>query len=168
MANVRVAVIAPVKPVPSRQAVLICGALRAVLPWWPEEISWSALAQSWSEQQRPGRAPLLLKEGSTLPEMTIGFIAANRATTYVGDGGSVHGLLKTINLMAISDTPVQMMLASREAGRFRITDYAITELEHDTAGNPTRAEVSLTVKHAMDAAAPIGPVSAKKKKKGRR
>lgn len=167
MANVRVAVVAPVRTTPSRQAVLICGSLRVVLPWWPEDISWSSAAPTWSEQQRPGRAPLLLKEAEQLPEIAIGFILANRATTYANDGGSVLPMMETLGQMAKSDTPVQLMLAARESGRYRITDLSVTELEHDTAGQPTKAEVSMTIKRAQDAAAPIGPVSSKKKKKGR-
>lgn len=167
MADVRIQVAAPVAADPVNQARLICAGLTAVLPWWPEEITWSQLAQTWSEQQRPGRAPLLLKEAQTLPEISIGFVAANKDTTFVGDGGSVLPLMKTLDQMAKSQTPVQLMLAARDAGRFRITDYSVTELDHDSAGNPIKAEISLLIKRAQDASAPIGPVPARKKKSGR-
>lgn len=167
MADVRIQVAAPVAADPANQARLICGGLTAILPWWPEEIAWSQLAQVWTEQQRPGRAPLLLKEAQTLPEISIGFIAANRDTLFLGDGGSILPLMKTLDAMAKSETPVQLMLATRDAGRFRVADYSVTELDHDTSGNPTKAEISLVIKRAQDASAPMGPIPARKKKTGR-
>lgn len=167
MADVRIQVAAPATPDPANQARLICGGLTATLPWWPEEIAWSQLAQTWAEQQRPGRAPLLLKEGQTLPEISIGFMVANRDSTFVGDGGTVLPLMQAIDKMAKSQTPVQLMLAARDAGRFRITDYSMTELDHDSSGNPIKAEIALVIKRAQDASAPIGPVPARKRKSGR-
>lgn len=168
MADVRVQVPAPAVSDAANQAKFICGGLTVALPWWPDEIAWASLAQSWSEQQRPGRAPLLLKDAQTMPEISLGFILANRDTIFVGDGGSVLPIMQNLDSMAKSDIPVQLMLATRDAGRFRITDLSVTELEHDANGQPVRAEVSMTIKRSSDAAAPIGPVSARKKKKGRR
>lgn len=161
MADVRLAVPAPVAASPDRQARLVCGAITAVLPWWPDEIAWSAFAQSWSEQNRPGRLPLLVKEAWTLPEVAIGFIASDRPS------GSTASLLGSLQQIAASDTPVQLMLASRELGRWRMTDLSYTELEHAVSGEPTRAEVSLTLKRAMDASAPIGPLPQPTKGKGK-
>ena len=162
MADVRVAVQAPVGPAPDRQARLICGPDSATLPWWPDEISWNALAQEWSEQKRPGRWPMLVKESQTLPEVAIGFIVSDRPS------GSTSALLGQLRSMARSETPVQLMLASRELGRWRVTDLAYTELEHAASGEPIRAEVSLTLKRALDAAAPIGPLPQPTKGKGKR
>jgi phage protein U len=161
MADVRVSVPAPVGPAPDRQARLICGVVSATLPWWPDEISWNALAQEWSEQKRPGRAPMLVKEAQTLPELAIGFIASDRPS------GTADTLLTALRSMAASATPVQLMLASRELGRWRVTDLAYTELEHAVSGVPIRAEVSLTLKRAMDASAPIGPLPQPTKGKGK-
>lgn len=168
MADVRVQVPAPAVSDVANRAKMICGAITVQLPWWPDEIAWASLAQSWSEQQRPGRAPLLLMDAQTMPEISLGFILANRDTTFLGDGGSVLGIMQDLGRMTRSETPVQLMLATRDAGRFRITDLSITELEHGTNGEPVRAEVSMTIKRSSDAAAPIGPVPARKRpKKGR-
>lgn len=165
MADVRLQVAAPPAAKATNRARLICGAINVSLPWWPDEISWSALANSWTELQRPGTWPLLVNDAQGLPEISLGFIASNRDTSYIGDGGSILPMLQDIDQMAKSEKPVQLMLATRDAGRFRIIDYAITELEHNSDGQPVRAEVSLVIKRAQDAAAPIGPVKASKRKK---
>jgi len=169
MADVRIGIAAGAAADPVNKARLVAGGLSVTLPWWPTDIGWDSLASNWTEQNRPGRDPLLLRESQTLPEITIGCIVANADSTYVGDGGSVLTTLSAIDSMAIGDEAVQLILASRATGRWRITNFSFTELEHDTAGNPTRAEVALTLKRAEDVAAPIGPVknSSKGKKKGR-
>lgn len=168
MADVRVQVPAPAISDTANQAKLICGGLTVTLPWWPDEISWASLAQSWSEQQRPGRAPLLLKDAQTMPEISLGFMLSNRDTNFVGDGGSILQTMKDLDSMAKSDLPVQLMLAARDAGRFRITDLSITELDHNSTGEPLTAEVSMTIKRSTSVAAPIGPVPPRKKKKPRK
>jgi hypothetical protein len=165
VANLRVSVPVSVAPVSRSQAKLICGGLTATLPWWPDEIAWSEIAESWTEQTRPGRAPLLLKETSTLPEVSVGFIASTRDQTMQGDGGSIQPMLDTLSEMASSDTPVQLLLGSNDQGRFRIIDLSYTELDHAPNGEPSKVEVSLVLKTAQDASAPIGPIPSRKKKK---
>lgn len=165
MANVRVQVLAPATSTPTGKAILVAAPVRVVLPWWPEDITWGSLAQTWSEQQRPGRAPLLLKEGQTNPEINLGFVASNKDTMTVGDGGSVQQLLANLQLMALRDVPVQLLLSARDTGRWRVTDLSVTELDHAVNGEPTKADVSMVLKFAQDAAAPIGPVPARKKKR---
>jgi len=43
------------------------------LPWMPEEIETSNVAQAWSEVPRPGRVPLLLSSGKNLPVVSLPF-----------------------------------------------------------------------------------------------
>lgn len=146
------------------EAVLICGADIVTLPWWPTSLEWTALTGSWTEQPRPGRAPLLLKEANQLPELNVGCILATKSTTYVGDGGTVQPTISALRRIAASDTPAQLMLATRDTGRWRVIDLQYSELDHDAAGNVTKAELSMTLKRAQDAAAAIGPIPPKKKK----
>lgn len=164
MADVRLQVAAPLAVQATNRARLICGSLSVSLRWWPDEISWSALANSWTELQRPGNWPLLVNDARALPEISIGFIASNKDTSYIGDGGSILPMLDSIDEMTNSSKPVQLMLGTRDAGRFRIIDFNFTELDHNTDGQPVRAEISLVIKQAQDAAAPIGPVKASKRK----
>lgn len=169
MADVRVQVAAPSTPDPTNQARLICGATTVILPWWPDEIAWNTMAYSWTEQPRPGRAPLLLQDAKTLPEISLGFVLAYKPTTFVADARSIQPVINDLRTIATSETPAQLMLAARDTGRWRITDFAVTELDHAAEGSPIRAEISMTLKRAQDASAPIGPVPARKKKKpGRR
>lgn len=169
MADVRIQVAAPSTPDPANQARLICGATTVILPWWPDEIAWNTMAYSWTEQPRPGRAPLLLQDAKTLPEISLGFVLAYKPTTFVADARSIQPVINDLRTIATSETPAQLMLAARDTGRWRVTDFAVTELDHATEGSPIRAEISMTLKRAQDASAPIGPVPARKKKKpGRR
>lgn len=170
MADVRIQVGATPTIDATNQARLICGAITVTLPWWPDEIAWNTMAYSWTEQPRPGRAPLLLQEARTLPEISIGFVLAFKPTNFVFDAPSIQPTINDLRAIATSETPTQLMLAARDTGRWRITDFAITELDHAPEGSPIRADVSMTLKRAQDAAAPIGPVPARKKKRksGRR
>lgn len=145
------------------RAVLINGADTVVLPWWPDTIEWQSLASQWREQNRPGRVPLLLKESSQLPEITIGCILASRSVTFVGDGGTVDSTLSTLLKMESAKTPTQLMLGSRDTGRWRITELQYTELDHDREGGITKAELTLTLKRAQDVVAAIGPIPPRKK-----
>lgn len=158
MADVRVAVPAPVAADPARQARLICAGDTVILPWWPDEVAWNQMAYTWNEQTRPGRAPLLLLESQTLPEIQLGFVLAYRPTNFVSDAQNIQPTLNTLRKMATSKKPAQLVLASRETGRWRVTDFSYTELDWAPDGSPIRAEVSLTLKRAQDAAAPVGPV----------
>ena len=167
MADVRVTIPARTLANPAGQASLVCGSLSIVLPWWPTEIGWSQLAYSWSEQARPGRAPLLLQEAQTLPEITLGFILASKPATYLSQSAGIQGELDTLRAISTSDTPAQLMLAARDTGRWRVIDLSYTEIDHAAEGSPIRAEVSVTLKRAKDAAAPIGPIKPKGKGKGR-
>ena len=56
------------------------------LPWMPEEIETSNVAQAWSEVPRPGRVPLLLSSGKNLPVVSLPFRLVNP-----GQSGHVEG-----------------------------------------------------------------------------
>ena len=167
MADLRVTLPAPVQQDPTRQARLIGASATVVLPWWPNDIEFAALSYVWTEQPRPGRAPLLLLDSRTLPEVQIGFMLAARPTAYVDDAASIAPIVTQLRTLETDLAPVQLMLASRDLGRWRILDLSITELDHGRDGSPLRADVSMTLKIAQDASAPIGPVAARKPTKVR-
>lgn len=147
----------------TRQARLFAPTIgTVVLPWWPDEISGSNLAGIYETQERPGRTPLLLRSGDPLPEVRIGCVVSTAAA----DRGNVQRTLTYLGRMSRTRATVTLKLASR-AGRYRVTDLGITELDWDKVGNPSSAEVSMTLISASDAAVPVGPVKKKKKKKKR-
>ena len=131
-----------------------------VLPWWPDEISSASLAGIYETQDRPGRTPLLLRSGDPLPELRVGCIVA---TNNPEQPGNVAQVLTALRRMATAKKPVTVKLASRSA-TYRITDLGITELDWDTSGEPSSAEVSLTMTSASDAAVPVGPIKKKPKR----
>jgi hypothetical protein len=131
-----------------------------VLPWWPDEIASANLAGVYEEQLRPGRTPLLLRSGDPLPEVRIGCIVS---TTSADERGSVSTVLDGLRKMSLAKKPVDLKLASRSS-TYRITDLGITELDWDVDGNPSSAEVSLTLLSASDAAVPVGPIKKKPKR----
>lgn len=143
-----------------RQARLFAPTIgTVVLPWWPDEIASSNLAGIYETQERPGRTPLLLRSGDPLPEIRIGCIVSTESA----QRGNVQRTLTYLGRLARTRVPVTLKLASR-AGRYRITDLGVTELDWDREGNPSSAEVSMTLISASDAAVPVGPVKQKKKK----
>lgn len=132
-----------------------------VLPWWPDEIATSNIASVYEEQARPGREPLLLRSGDSLPELRIGCIVS---TSDLSQEGSVADVLTALRQLARARKPVKVKIASR-SGQYRVTDLGITEMEWDAgSGDPSSAEVSLTLVTSSDAVVPVGPI----KKKPRR
>jgi|LakMenE18May11ns_1017448.scaffolds.fasta_scaffold9450342_2 hypothetical protein len=131
-----------------------------VLPWWPDEIAWSGMAATYAEQERPGRRPLLLRQGVGLEELRIGTVVrpADLVTSSKGEMGvAVSQVLDTLREMSRAVAPCTASIAGRSA-TYRITDLGITELEWDGGGQPIVAEVSLTLVQASDAAIPVGPI----------
>lgn len=131
-----------------------------VLPWWPDEIATSNLASVYETQERPGRAPLLLRSGDSLPEVRIGCIVATNISPSQRNVGNV---LNGLRRLSRARKPVTLRLASR-SDRYRITDLGITELEWDDKGRPVSAEVSITLVVASNAAVPVGPIRRKPRK----
>lgn len=131
-----------------------------VLPWWPDEISSAAMAGVYETQDRPGRTPLLLRSGDPLPELRIGCIVS---TTNPEQPGDVAQVVTALRRMAVVKKPVTVKLASRSA-RYRITDLGITELDWDISGEPSSAEVAITLTTASDATVPVGPIKKKPKR----
>jgi hypothetical protein len=126
-----------------------------VLPWWPDEIASSALAGVYETQDRPGRQPLLLRSGDPLPEIRVGCVVSTSNPDQPGNVANVLTALRTLAVRA--KFPITVKMASR-TGRYRITDLGITELEWDKSGEPTMAEVSLTLTTASGTVIPVGPI----------
>ena len=132
------------------------------LPWWPDEIAWSGMASTYDEQERPGRRPLLLRQGVGLEELRIGTVVRTRDIEGVGgiEATSISDTLTKLRAMSRAVKPVTVSLAGRSAA-YRITDLGITELEWNTDGYPLVAEISLTLLEASEAAVPVGPIRGK-------
>lgn len=142
-----------------------------VLPWWPDEIAWGNMANTYDEQERPGRTPLLLRSGAGLEELRVGTVVRPRDLEGSGDVGTSGGtdisptistMLDTLRAMSRARQPITVAIAGRSA-LYRITDLGLTELEWSATGHPLVAEVSLTLKAASEAAVPVGPIKRPKR-----
>lgn len=142
--------------------IYAAGVGTVVLPWWPDEIARSAIAPIYETQDRPGRTPLLLRSGDSLPEVRVGCLVSTN-TAEVNGVGNVSAVLAALIKASKAKKPVSLKLASR-SGRYRVTDLGITELDWDTTGQPISAEVSMTLVSASDAVVPVGPIKKKPKR----
>lgn len=129
-----------------------------VLPWWPSEIEDSGWAPTYAETERPGRAPLLTRSNDPLPSLRIAFTLR---TSSVED--SIQDLLDTVQLYAAAKPVVQFMLGQSDRGYWRITDAGANQRDWAANGEPSVADVVITLRSASDASIPVGPVKKKPK-----
>jgi len=150
------AVIRGQQPTAQAKVRLEIAGLVITLPWWPGAIEWEDLADTWTQQNRPGRDPLLLRSSRRLPtvrmDVTLG-------TDYrVSTDGTIQGL----RTMARSKKPIALWLGSVNRGSWRLTDLTVDEREWAGDGSASLADVEIILTKLSDAAIAIGPV------KGRR
>lgn len=143
-----------------RRATLSCdGVGTLTLPWWPSDFELSGLAPAYTQQNRPGRAPLLLRETDTLPAIRMTFTLGTSPEV------SADAEASLLSKMAKAKQPTTLTLASRGRGKFRITELSMVEADWTSAGATSLYEVDMTLTRISDAALPIGPVKGKKPKK---
>lgn len=131
-----------------------------VLPWLPEEIAVSGMADAWSKLDRPGRTPVLRRTGLSLPETRVTFRLSD-------GGGSVAGIIAELGAHTRDVNPTTLILASVSRGSMHVTDLTVTEKDWDESGNPTDATVDIVLTQASDASVPIGPLPKPKPPKGK-
>lgn len=131
------------------------GVLR--LPWWPTSVDNTRLGLVWTEQDRPGRRPLLLRQGRQLPQMQVAFTASGSHAE-----ASIATWLATLGQHADSKQPTSLLLAQSNRGRMHLVNLSISETEWTESGAPSRANVDMTLTTVSDASAPIGPVKKKR------
>lgn len=129
------------------------------LPWMPEEIETSSIAQAWTQVQRPGRVPLLLSSGKNLPKVSLPFRLVNP-----GRGSHVEGTIDALEKLARSSNPVRLDVAQQFRGMYRITALSKRETMWDTTGKVTDAEITLELTRSSDMVVAVGPIKRKTKK----
>lgn len=144
-----------------RHAELSCKGVGTLkLPWWPSDIENSGLGPLYTEQNRPGRAPLLLRDSRALPVIRVAF------TLGKAPEDSVESDIALLRKMANGTrVPVTLTLAGVSRKDYRITDLSIAERDWTSTGAVSVADVDMTLTKVSDGAAPIGPVKGKKPKK---
>jgi len=146
---------------PENQARLICAGMPTlVLPWWPDEVENSGWAPDWAETARPGRAPLLTRSTDPLPTMRLSFVLRDSSIDEpMGD------LIARIRRLAAATPVVHVMLGQSDRGVWRVTDAGANETDWAANGEPSVADVVISLRAASDATIAVGPVASKPKPK---
>lgn len=130
------------------------GTLVFAVPYAPREISYEGLSQVWSEAERSGAKPLLLRKGEQLLVMkfSITLASLDRRLPQTATFTAIRNLARTKERVLIRYGPT-------EAGLWRITECTIaSEQRHPDTSEITQAVVNFTFVEASDAAPAVGPI----------
>lgn len=131
------------------------GTLAMTIPFAPRQIEYGGWAQQYSEAERSGQKPLLLRKGEALDTIKFSVTLANRDPLF-----SQASALTALKALAKTRERVLVRYAGTEAGLWRITNATVTsEQRHPDSNEVTQATVSLEFTAASDAAPGVGPVS---------
>lgn len=144
---------------------LKAGNRELVLPFGPRGTNLGGWAAPWSTVDRPGRTPLVVRDGNGLA--TLGL------TVFLGHADhqqSIEGLLTTLrNIAASGDRVTVVGLSTLERGPWRLDEVSVTgELRQQGTNAITRATVALGFVEASDANPKLGPVKGGKKGGGKK
>lgn len=128
------------------------------MPWMPDEIETSNLAQQWTQINRPGRTPLLYSQGKSLQTVTFPV-----RLVYPGQTHVVDGTIKALEKLTRGSNPVRLDVASQYYGLFRITALTKRETRWNARGQVVDAEITIELTQSSDAAAAVGPIKRKSK-----
>lgn len=135
-----------------------------VLPYAPRGAELGGWADEWESISRPGRAPLVVRNGDGLPTLSL--------TVYLGYAEdhqrSIEPLLAELRAIAEAGDRVTLVnLSVQERGPWRLVDVAPTiDLRQHGTNHATRATVGLSFLGARDAKVRLGPVTGGKGKGG--
>jgi hypothetical protein len=143
----------------AQQARLIAVGLPVlVLPWWPSEVEESGWAPNYAETERPGRTALLTRSNDPLATLRISFVLRASDVTQ-----SIQDTLDIVRRYAAAKPIVQVMLGQSDRGHWRITDAGATQQDWAANGEPSVADVVISMREASDASIPVGPIKKKPK-----
>lgn len=125
----------------------------------PRTIDYGGLHQEWTETERSGNTPLLLRKGDNLDTLSFSFLMVEtRNRDYVSMSESILAL----KAVAKSRQRVLVSYSRMEAGLWRVTDASVSSSQRhpDPANNePIEAMASVKLTRASDPAVAIGPVT---------
>ncbi|MCW3038383.1 MAG: hypothetical protein JWM31_288 [Solirubrobacterales bacterium] len=129
---------------------------RFTAPFSPKVIEYGGLAPTYSDGDRPGRAPLLLRASEPRPTLSFELFVGS-----TDDQRSVEAGLATLEHIAASSARVRLHYGPREEkGLWRITSLSYSSAERNGDTNEiTRATVSVELTRAVDVTINKGPVA---------
>lgn len=131
------------------------GALSFSAPYAPREIEYGGWAQEWTQTERSGNTPLLLRKSQPLFSLrfSLMLVDKNPFQSQVPRLAALQNLARTKERVLVRYSPT-------EAGLWRITEMTISsEQRHPETDEITRCMVSLTFTQASDAAPSVGPIT---------
>lgn len=135
---------------------LSAGGLDVELDYVSRTADEAGIAPDYTEVDRPGRTPLLLRSGRPLPRLSFDatFLRGNTRQ-------SVEPRLAALRRLADSGLPVTIANYGPSAsGRWRLVDVTVTHDNRRHGNNhTTRATVGLTFTRVSDATVNVGPLS---------
>lgn len=125
------------------------------VPYAPREISYDGIAQKWTEVERSGAKPLLMRQGDVLLKMKFSLRLANVDAFYAQTGS-----IAAIRALAKTRERVLVRFGPNEAGLWRITDCSLSSSRrHPDTNEITDAVATFTLTEASDAAPAVGPIN---------
>lgn len=136
------------------------GGRQLTLPYAPQGANLGGWADEWSTIDRPGRKPLVVRNGAGLKTLSIDVLLAG-----TDHQSPVELLLAPLRRMAESGDRITIIgLSPFERGPWRLETVNIAAtLRQQGTNNITRAAVALSFVEASDARPRLGPVSGGKK-----
>lgn len=131
------------------------GTLALSAPYAPREIEYGGWAQDWTQTDRSGNTPLLLRKGQPLLSLRFTLMLAD-TNPFASQADNLLALYH----LARTKERVLVRYSQMESGLWRVTDLSVSsQHRHPETNEITRATVSLTLTQASDAAPSVGPVS---------
>lgn len=131
------------------------GKISLSIPVAPRSIDYDNFGQVWTEAERSGTSPLLLRKGTKLETMAFSFLATDPMSMFAPQASVINALRQLCG----TRERVLVRYGPQEAGPWRVEEASVSsELRHPTTNEITRATISVTLKRASDAAPPVGPV----------
>ncbi len=145
-----------------RLVLVAGGGTRVELPAAPVGGTRGGAADRWETLDRPGRQPLVVRNGDGLP--TLAFTVA---VGYPDPERSVEPILRRLRDLAGAGARVTVAgLSAAERGPWRLADLGVSvTLRQYGTNDATRADVSLSLVAASDVGA-LGPLSGGHKQRG--
>lgn len=124
----------------------------------PNEIEYGGFIQQWTQTDRSGNTPLLLRKGKELETLKFSTLLVEPLDQF----HVITGEILAVKALAETRQRVLVSYSRLEAGLWRVTEASVSsERRHPDAENnePIRAIASITLTRASDPAVAIGPVT---------
>lgn len=132
------------------------GSVSLSVPIAPREITYGDLGATWTQVERSGSTPLLLRSGQKLETMQFSALLTSKHSMW----WTQTGAMSAVKQLARTRERVLVRYGVQEAGVWRVEDASITsELRHPDTNEIIRGTLSMTLRRASDAAPSTGPVS---------